>query len=73
MRFILIYKYGFFQRKTERLDVPSCSTTTVLLEHLEKKLRKSPQELIVRVKKDKQLFRIIRGWAIDHYELGEGA
>jgi len=27
----------------------------------------------VRAKKDKQLFRIIRGWPFDHYELAQGA
>lgn len=71
MRFILIYKYGFFQRRTERLDLPTCSTTDQIIELLAKKLQKNQSELIIRVKKDKQLFRIVKGWAIDHYELSD--
>lgn len=73
MRFILIYKYGFAQRKTERVDVANCSNTAQLMDFLCKKLSRLDHEFIVRVKKDRILFRVIRGWPIDHYELGEGA
>lgn len=41
MRFILIYKYGFFQRRTERLDVANCASTNQIIEMLARKLQKS--------------------------------
>lgn len=34
MRFILVYKYGILQTKTERIDVNFCETTQQLLEYL---------------------------------------
>ncbi len=34
MRFILIYKFGMSQKKTERVDLDNCQNTTNLLEFL---------------------------------------
>jgi hypothetical protein len=34
MRFILVYKYGILQTKTERIDVNFCENTQQLLEYL---------------------------------------
>jgi hypothetical protein len=69
MRFILVYKYGILQTKTERIDVKQASNTTELLEYLEKKVRQPSKSFIVTFKRTKITFRIIPGWSLQHYGL----
>ena len=72
MRFILVYKYGILQTKTERIDVNFCENTQQLLDYLEKRVGHSPRQFIVRIKKGKIKYRIIGGWPISHYGIKEG-
>jgi hypothetical protein len=72
MRFILVYKYGILQTKTERIDVNFCENTSQILEYLEKRVGQSPQNFIVRIKKGKVSYRVVGGWPITHYGIKEG-
>lgn len=69
MRFILAYKYGILQTKTERIDVNFCENTGQLLEYLEKRVGQSAKDFIVRIKKPRLSYRIVRGWPLSHYGL----
>lgn len=72
MRFILVYKYGILQTKTERIDVNFCETTQQLLEYLEKRIGQKTSNFIVRIKKGKVSYRIVAGWQLSHYSIKEG-
>jgi hypothetical protein len=72
MRFILVYKYGILQTKTERIDVNFCENTQQLLEYLEKRVGQTSKNFIVKIKKGKVNYRVISGWPITHYGIKEG-
>ena len=72
MRFILVYKYGILQTKTERIDVNFCENTTQLLAYLEKRVQQSRRNFIVKFKKGRVHLRVIDDWDLDHYGLKEG-
>ena len=72
MRFILVYKYGILQTKTERIDVNFCENTSQLLVYLEKRVQQSRKNFIVKFKKGKVHLRIIDNWDLEHYGLKEG-
>lgn len=69
MRFILRYKYGILQTKTERIDVNFCDNTTQLIEYLEKRVQQSKNNFIVKFKRGKNYLRVIPGWPLDNYAL----
>ena len=69
MRFIVRYKYGILQTKTERIDVNFCENTTQILEYLEKKISQSSQNFIARFKRGRNYLRIIPGWKLEDYAL----
>mgnify|MGYP000952786716 FL=1 len=50
MRFILRYRYGFFQKKSERIDVSHCKNTDDLLNFVEKRASRLSNEFILRTK-----------------------
>ena len=72
MRFILVYKYGILQTKTERIDVNFCEDTSQLLGYLEKRVQQSKKNFVVKFRKGKIRLRVIEGWSLDHYGLKEG-
>ena len=73
MRFILRYKYGILQTKTERIDINFCENTTQIIEYLEKKVNQQYKNFIVKFKRGKNHLRIILGWPLEHYGLKEGS
>ena len=73
MRFILRYRYGFFQKKSERIDVSHCVNTDDLINFVEKRVGRPSNEFILCSKCDKMPYRLVRGWALDIYDLVDGA
>jgi len=73
MRFILRYRYGFFQKKSERIDVTHCTSTDDLLNYVEKRAGQPSNEFMLRTKCDKMTYRLVRGWPLDTYELRDGS
>lgn len=67
------YRYGFFQKKSERIDVSHCTTTDDLLNYVEKKAGRPPTEFTLRSKCDKNSYRIIKGWPLSIYDLKDGS
>lgn len=72
MRFILRYKYGILQTKTERIDIEPCEDTTHLLLFLEKRVRQPRSNFILKTKQGRNQLRILNGWPLHHYGLHEG-
>jgi hypothetical protein len=73
MRFLLRYKYGIFQEKTERLYAKDVVTTDDLLELVAKKISFKIKDIILRYKSERDLMmRIIPGWDLSYYELKDG-
>lgn len=73
MRFILRYRYGFFQKKSERIDVSHCVTTDDLLNFIEKRAGRPSNEFLLRTKCDKMAYRLVRGWPLGIYDLKDGS
>lgn len=72
MRFILRHRFGFFQRKSERIFVAGCCSTDDILDYLEKKTGRNYHQLVVRYRSDRLSCRVVRGWPLSHYEIKEG-
>ena len=73
MRVIVRYRYGFFQKKSERIDVSHCKNTDDLLNFVEKRASRPSNEFILRTKCDKMSYRLIKGWTLDTYDLRDGS
>ena len=74
MRFLLRYKYGLFQEKTERLYSKDVTTTDQLIAMVSGKVNFKTTNIILRYRVDRDLtIRIIPGWNIGHYELKDGS
>ena len=58
MRFILVYKYGILQTKTQRIDIKQAENTNELIQYLQKKVRQPSKNFIITFKKTKITFRI---------------
>ena len=74
MRFLLRYRYGIFQERTERIYVGSITSTDQLLEIVASKFKTTISDIVLRTKPNNlDYFKIIPGWNIVHYELKDGA
>lgn len=71
MRFILIYRSPIFHSRRERFDI-DCKLTDQIIEALEQKLSHFETAFAFRIVNDSYGFRIVRGWAIEHYNIVEG-
>lgn len=69
MRFIIRYKYGILQTKTERIDVNFCENTNQIIEYLEKKVQQTRENFIIKFKRGKNFLRLLPGWSLNDYEL----
>ena len=68
MRFLLRYKYGIFQEKTERLYAKNAATSDELIELVAKKINFKAKDIILRYKYDRDIMmKIIPGWDLLHY------